>query len=162
MSNLIYAVKKRLGWCLERPRAENLGRLEVMRKAFGVIGGVLLASLLTYLMTSLMYFFPFRLMIIASIGAFTGGFLSRNVKAGFLTGLLSGMLAVPIIARFVIYILPITPYVPEWAAPIGPRPSFSVILTMMYTTYNLVIYILLGLVAGVVGSMGAWIRARKH
>ncbi len=170
VSKLICALKERLGWCPEKPRVENLGRLEdVRKKVFGIIGGVLLASLLTYLMTLSTYllnnplltffFYPFALMGVASIGAFVGGFLSRDVKAGFLTGLLTGMLVVPIVWQFLIYILPPkNVYVPEWVDPAeAVEVPFSVILTEVYT-YLLGILIIFGLVAGVVGSLGAWIR----
>jgi len=142
---------------------------EIRRKALSIIGGVLLASLLTYFITFLTYllknplltyFFPFTLMGIASIGAFAGGFLSRDIKAGFLIGLLAGTLGVPIIAQYLRYILPA--YVPEWAAPAEETEiPFTVFLIRSYSG-GIGIYILFGLVAGAVGSMGAWTESKFH
>ena len=101
----------------------------IIRKILGAILGLSISALLTYSLINTLPYSGIPLLGIpigAYNGAFVGGFVSKNIKVGFLSGVLAGAIAVYII-------------------------SLGISLRLV----ELGIFILLGLVAGVIGVISA-------
>lgn len=105
-----------------------------MRKILGIIAGLSTSALSTFIYLLTFHFINDFLtyLCIGFIGAIVGGFISKDIKVGFLSGVLAGL-----------------------------TPFFPFLLTYRYLRIvDIALIIPFGLVAGVVGVIGAWIEGK--